>query len=431
MSFVAIGLFVLACGWNVYRLFLPTRSAAIRVEGHPQYFGAALAAGYVGFLALFLHAAALKHEGYKAAIHSLAQLAPKASDDDKADKGAGGTAAKRASLSLVLGNLIVDRAEISPSSAQGLAAGEARDGSAASASIEPKGDPYETALGIALWAAILAIVLPFFLNAPFFRNARLRFLAGRKNFNEIEEAAVEAFERQTSLLLTLNSGKVYVGFPSEFDPNGDEAEWLRIWPIASGYRTRKGRLRLTTSYEEAYTHISSNEAALLSLNDFEVLLPLSGIASVQRFKLRFYLDHFAAEGASSSEDDDFIDALIREGLVKPENLISGQALVAAGEASGWEPPAEDAPEQLSVARTVSPVMPPSNPWERHVPDLWLRFLKWSYHGCLTGAVMFLPFDYSTSAWLAALGLIALSSSLEPAEEALSDLIWAMRDSGHP
>jgi hypothetical protein len=418
VSFVAIGLFVLACGWNVYRLFLPTRSAAIRVEGHPQYFGAALAAGYVGFLAIFLHAAALKHDGYKEAIHSLANLAPKASDDDKA---------RTASLSLVLGKLTIDRAEIAPRPASAPAVANVK--AAETSPREIKADTYETALGIGLWSAILAIFLPVFLNAPFFRNARLRLLAGRKNFNEIEEAAVEAFERQTSLLITLNSGKVYVGFPSEFDPNGDEAEWLRIWPIASGYRTRKGKLRLTTSYEEAYTHISSDEGGVLSLNDFEVLLPLSGIASVQRFKLRFYLDHFATEGASSSEDDDFIDALIREGLVKPQHLISGEDLVAAGETSGWDLPPEGALAPVVVAGTASPVVPPPNPWEKQVPDLWLRFLKWSYHGCLTGAVAFLPFDTSTSAWLAFLGFSALTFTVEPADEVLSDFFLAIRDYG--
>jgi hypothetical protein len=373
----------------------------------------------------------LKHDAYKEAIHSLAELAPKASDDDKADRQDAKVPAPTLGtgmLSLVLGNLTIDRAQIAPPKAASPPV-DARSTAASTAPKETKADPYETALGIGLWSAILAIFLPLFLNAPFFRNARLRFLAGRKSFNEIEEAAVEAFERQSSLLITLNSGKVYVGFPSEFDPNGDEAEWIRIWPIASGYRTRKGKLRLTTSYEEAYTQISSDDEGDLSLNDFEVLLPLSGIASVQRFKLRFYLDHFVAHGASSSEDDDFIDALIREGLVKPEHLISGETLVAAGQASDWEPPPDEGSASMVVARTASPVGPPPNPWEKQVPDLWLQFLKWTYHACLTGAVAFLPFDYSTSAWLAVLGFFALTLTVEPADEAFSDLVLAIRDYG--
>ncbi|MFY2765440.1 hypothetical protein [Arenimonas sp. MALMAid1274] len=441
MSFVAIGLFVLACGWNVYRLFLPTRSSAMRAEGHPQYFGAALMAGYVGFLAIFLHAAALKHDGYESAMHSLAQLAPKASDDDKAASQGGKGAqegqdnsparpqpAETASL-VVHGNVIFSSSEPSP----------AATAVATAHPVRPDGDKsapersYQTALGVGLWSAFLAFVLPLLLNAPFFRNARLRFLAGRKNFNEIEEAAVDALARKSSLLITLNTGKVYVGFPSEFDPTGDESDWLRIWPIASGYRTRKGNLRLTTSYEDAYAEIFSSDGSLISVNDFEVLLPLTGIASVQRFKLRFYLDHFAAEG-SSREDDDFLEALISEGMLKPTHVLTGEQLVAISDVPSPGQPARPSqpPSSANASKPAqtSPVGAPVDPWAKQVPDFWLRSLKWGYHLCLTAAVVSLPFEsWPTSVFVLA-GFLALTLTVEPADEALTDFVAAIRDYGH-
>lgn len=33
MGFIALGLFILACGWKVYRDYIPTRAKAIVVKG--------------------------------------------------------------------------------------------------------------------------------------------------------------------------------------------------------------------------------------------------------------------------------------------------------------------------------------------------------------------------------------------------------------
>lgn len=154
MSLVAIGLFVLACGWNVYRLFLPTRATALRNEGHPQYFGAALAAGYVALLAIFLNAALANFKWYSAAVDEIVKLAPQADKAEGAGPQSSLSKAIASSRITVIGKAAVPRfegtsAKSSPSKV-----------SASKTKSPPPPDPYRTVIAVGLWSAVLALIGP-------------------------------------------------------------------------------------------------------------------------------------------------------------------------------------------------------------------------------------------------------------------------------
>jgi hypothetical protein len=393
MSVVAIGLFVLACGWNLYRLFLPTRSAALRNEGHPQYFGAALAAGYIGLLALFLNAAAAKQiSAYIPAIHALNALAPNTDRDEPQVVGvqykAGGDKASMAgAIRIERGG----RAQIAPAAHSAASLPSPLETSALR--------PYETVLAVGLWSALLALLLPAVLNAPFKRNARLRMLTGYKTLNDVEAALVNALDRGCSIAITLISGKVYVGIPNEFDINGAEADWISVWPLVSGYRTKKGRLKFTTTYQQAYDRMIVDDEALRKVDDFRVTLPTAHIVSIQTFKLSTYIEHFADRIDGDADDEQLSDA-----LSEVEERAPGPNLT------------------LPVVSSS-----PASYWPKVVPDGWLRFLKWSFHLLFTASVVALPFSPLLSFGLIVIAWFVLSLCDEPADLQLQLLLEALRD----
>lgn len=382
MSLVAIGLFVLACGWNVYRLFLPTRAAALRNEGHPQYFGAALAAGYIALLAIFLHAASGKLDWYSPALDKLVELAPQADKEPKEKDEKKDRKAEVVLPSILIGSLVVDGQSKVVDPAQAI--------SAQSPAPSAKADPYKTVLAVGLWAALMALVLPSVLNAPFRHNSRLRLLVGRKSFNDVEEVLVDALDRGTSVAITLTTGKVYIGIPNEFDPNGDEADWVSVWPLASGYRTRKGNLRLTTAYEDAYNRIIGDGGFDLVPDDFKITLPLNHIVSIQTFKLQFYIEHFSRH-ASEGEDE------LSEALDQEE--------AHAGEE-------EMGPVELDFANPVG--------------DRFLKVLKWTFHLTFTAAVVALPYSLWATGLFSVLAVFILVVLKDPEHE-LAQVLEAARE----
>lgn len=377
MSAVAVGLFVIACGWNVYRLFTPTRAAALRAEGHPQYFGAFLAAGYVAFLAVFLHAAAISVPVYATAISELVRLVPLEKDEkpetvaDKKPPAIERTTTWRNREARQV--LIIPIVEKSVGNNK-LAA-----------------DPYPVVLGIGIWSAILATFLPFFLNLPFKLNRRANLLAGLKIANEVEQQLVDALTAGTSVMITLTSGKVYVGIPSEFDPNGDEPDWVRIWPLASGYRTQEGQLVLRTAYGSAYEKLEGAGDDGLKQDHFRILLPVERTLSIQAFSLAFYIQHFAA--ARGEVQPGLAEALRRE---------------LAGRAAPQPIPAnigEDATRR-------------GYPYRGVIPDWFLRTLKWAFHIALTVAIVALPFSLPVVASAIVASIVLLFLLWDPSDEHL-------------
>lgn len=95
---------------------------------------------------------------------------------------------------------------------------------------------------------------------------------------------------------SLSTGKVYIGYPYEFNLFQKE-DYIKIIPMISGYRhSKKLTLELTTYYNPVYDIILSSESESegmkgMSVDNFVVLIPVSQIISVSAFDPEVY-DHF-------------------------------------------------------------------------------------------------------------------------------------------
>jgi hypothetical protein len=263
MSYLVLCLFVLACGWNVYRDYLPTRTVAIRVKGHPQHFGAVLTAGYLLILAACFHAAALHWPPYLEGLKTFAGALPQGMD---------ARPPKPSGLISANGSL----------------------------------SAHESLVAVSAWAGALSLLLPQLLNLPFRLSTRLRIRAVFHRLNEVEQLLSEVLEDGVSLAVTLSTGKVYVGVPLEADVGSQEIAWIRLQPLVSGYRDEKGNFVPTTPYKSAYDAVQSPSKSELCKDDFRVVLPLASIVSLQKFDLDFFVDHFLAsqkpDGVAVVED---------------------------------------------------------------------------------------------------------------------------------
>lgn len=93
---------------------------------------------------------------------------------------------------------------------------------------------------------------------------------------------------------TLSTGKVYIGYPYEFNLYQKE-DYIKIIPMISGYRDKeKLTLELTTYYNPVYDIILSPESDGMkdtTIDNFVVLIPVGQIVSVSAFDPEVY-NHF-------------------------------------------------------------------------------------------------------------------------------------------
>lgn len=356
MSFIAIGLFVLACGWKLYSDFLPTKVEALRNQGHPQYFGATLAAGYIALLAVFLNAFAVQAGSYDLLIERVARIAPHVGSGRLPPKPSEATnPVVIVNQGLSRSSLVLRTSRKGPSITP-----ESRTATPPSES-GAHFDPYQVMLGLGLWAAILALCLPTILNLPYRVNNRLNLLAGEKSFRDIDRAVIDAVERGISLAIPLTSRKVYIGFPSSFEANRWETDWISIWPLASGYRTTRGKLELTTLYDDVYTIIQNNQASNASVDDFKVTLSVNKILSIQTFSLETYASHFAED----HKDNAIVSKAMSEG--EEQGVPDNDRKTSAGIVNN----------NLNTA------------WIKSLPDSILKALLWIYLISFTSSVLLL------------------------------------------
>lgn len=96
-------------------------------------------------------------------------------------------------------------------------------------------------------------------------------------------------------MITLKSGKVYVGrIGSSFTP-GQRDQTILVLQIKSGYREKdKQRLEITTNYEEAYEQIKRDHPDTYTeiIKDFGVVIPISEIASTTLYNDAVHIKYF-------------------------------------------------------------------------------------------------------------------------------------------
>lgn len=241
MSLLALTLIVLSGGWVLYRLWYRTRYRALKDAGHPQYFSAVAAAAYLMMIASSLRSVALGCWGneYAALERGLLAVVP-----------------------LVAG-----------------------DGESALA--------LQSLAGASAWALVVVYPLSWLLNLPLRHNGTLLRAVMRRAdaYDQLEALTSHVLERELTLAVTLDSGKVYIGFPVRSSTFDEERRWIALFPVISGHRDLKGRLELTTGYQSVYAGLLAGltqAEADRRLQDFQVVIPLAKVQTLQVFDLAAY-----------------------------------------------------------------------------------------------------------------------------------------------
>lgn len=107
--------------------------------------------------------------------------------------------------------------------------------------------------------------------------------------NELEIILKASFDKNKLLQLTLNSGKVYVGWVKEL-PIPSVSNYVRIIPAISGYRTNKtNEIVFTSQYLKVYSEYIE-EGRIVNLNDLssDLILDLNCVIGVSFFDLEMY-----------------------------------------------------------------------------------------------------------------------------------------------
>lgn len=98
----------------------------------------------------------------------------------------------------------------------------------------------------------------------------------------------ECFYEKEMILVTLTTGKFYVGY-SESLPIPSVTKYIKLMPMLSGYRDDKQMLQFTAHYIKVYAEYSITKSIpdLEELN-LKVILNFDTIVSVSTFRLELY-----------------------------------------------------------------------------------------------------------------------------------------------
>lgn len=154
--------------------------------------------------------------------------------------------------------------------------------------------------GTAFGAFFLGLVLPPIFNHFYPRDRAYRRVLKRYDTNALERLFADAQDHNQMVMLTIDSGKVYVGLIKSTPPNpGSDDSYIRILPVLSGYR-KDGthEVEFTTTYAEAIQQTvregDSNEGPRLRddhlpqtkklrLDDFIKVVPINQIVTAGKF----------------------------------------------------------------------------------------------------------------------------------------------------
>jgi hypothetical protein len=113
-------------------------------------------------------------------------------------------------------------------------------------------------LGVSLLACLLGFVLPHALNLYFTKQKTNEKLT-KEEGTLFEILLDHAMRTSGTVMITLKSGKVYVGFPISLPAPGRAQPMIQILPTLSGYREAdKHRVVFTTNYSKALDEIHSD-----------------------------------------------------------------------------------------------------------------------------------------------------------------------------
>ncbi|MBE9138978.1 hypothetical protein IQ254_17570 [Nodosilinea sp. LEGE 07088] len=107
----------------------------------------------------------------------------------------------------------------------------------------------------------------------------------------IQVFQAKALSENRQVSITLNSGKVYVGFISQLNESLKGEDYLLLWPLLSGYRDKEDKIVVfTTNYAAVYEAIREqpNAFAMIDVKDFQLVLPINDLESISIFDPNVY-----------------------------------------------------------------------------------------------------------------------------------------------
>jgi hypothetical protein len=151
--------------------------------------------------------------------------------------------------------------------------------------------------GVAFLAFFLGSTLWKLVNRRYDNDAEVGKAIAEKG-DPLEMLLQKAMDETKSVLITMKSGKVYVGNVAvTFNPAYD-VKSVMIMPIHSGYRDNIDQtVTFNIDYTKVYDMIrNGDEEALRLAEDIGTVIPLEEIRSVSIFNLPLYQAHFAHTG---------------------------------------------------------------------------------------------------------------------------------------
>lgn len=148
---------------------------------------------------------------------------------------------------------------------------------------------------------LLPVYLTAFVLGPILASVVNRFYGAgvastraiRRYGTEKERLLFGAMENQTLVSVTMESRKVYIGWPVYSPDLRHETNDFRLLPVLSGYRREDDLVLVrTTQYLNVYDRIKSGTIKGMEANDFEVVLPLEKVVSANLYELVLDQDVF-------------------------------------------------------------------------------------------------------------------------------------------
>lgn len=154
-------------------------------------------------------------------------------------------------------------------------------------------EPNDPALRNTLVTSLLALVLGSISWVPFecLPQNWKRFLFHRAiRNNEFESLLARAVQNVTPISVTMENNKVYVGLLNDSLHTGVNRKYLTIFPLMSGFRdSNNGKIQFTTFYNRIYQGLDKISPSV-SLEDFEIVLPIDHIQSLNMFDIAVYTE---------------------------------------------------------------------------------------------------------------------------------------------
>jgi hypothetical protein len=151
--------------------------------------------------------------------------------------------------------------------------------------------------GVSTFALLLGVFAPSVLNrwpfGPLWTQPKMIAKAIEDYGSPMEKLLLKAVNENKYVMVTLKSGKVYIGRVASTPPPDDDRAF-QLLPLKSGHREDgKHRVELTTHYDEAFDMMLEWESdPSAAIKDFGVVIPVREVLTATLFRPDLYSKYF-------------------------------------------------------------------------------------------------------------------------------------------